>query len=199
MEITKNIPFYHGSNKIVRVPDLSKSRTNIDFNTGHYLTTSEELASKWAVNKDGDSFVNIYYLNPDGLKIKEFQLDKEWLHFVSGNRTKNPKDFSLYQDYEEYDVLVGPIADDNLFTTLDLYFEGYISSTKAVKIMNCMNYGSQIVLKTQKAIDQLTFYSAKQLSPEEERKIEKLLMEDKVLKFRRSNEMLKSIRDIWED
>ena len=65
--------------------------------------------------------------------------------------------------------------------------------------MNCMNYGSQVVLKTQKAIDQLTFYSAKQLSPEEERKIEKLLMEDKVLKFRRSNEMLKSIRDIWED
>ena len=34
---------------------------------------------------------------------------------------------------------------------------------------------------------------------EEERKIEKLLMEDKILKSRRSNEMLKSIRDIWED
>lgn len=34
---------------------------------------------------------------------------------------------------------------------------------------------------------------------EEERKIEKLLMKDKVLKSRRSNEMLKRIRDIWED
>lgn len=199
MEFDKNKPFYHGSNLIIQHPDLSKSRKDIDFGKGFYLTESPELASKWACGKKGDSFVNQYFLNTEGLKIKELGLNKEWLHYVAGNRTKHPSDFDLYFDDSTYDVIVGPIADDNLFTTIDLYLDGFISATKTVRVMNCMDYGNQIVLKTDKALKQLEYFTARKLIDAEERKYQKLHEEDKIIKMEKTAVIMRSIPDVWRD
>ena len=195
----KNIRLYHGSNSIVQHPDLNKSRKNIDFGAGFYLTESFELASKWACQKRGNSVVNQYYLDFTGLKVKEFQLDKEWLHYISGNRTASPNKFDMYFDDSKYDVLVGPIADDNLFTTIDMYLDGFLSATKTVKIVNCMEYGNQIVIKSQKALQQLEFFSARELEKKEEKRFQKLQEEDKVLKMERTAAVLRNIPDVWRD
>ena len=191
--------YFHGSNNIVQKPNLKHSRTDIDFGRGFYLTEDNNLANKWACGKNGNSFLNEYHLDMHGLNIKKLSLDKEWLHYVAGNRTKRPQDYSLYFDDSDYDVIIGPIADDNLFSTIDLYLDGFISATKAVKILNVMEYGEQIVLKTEKALSKLQFFSAKELSETEQRKYTKLYADDKIIKKEKTYSAMKEIPDIWRD
>lgn len=195
----KNILYYHGTGTIVQKPDLKRSRKHVDFGRGFYLTTDLDLAAKWACRKKEGSVVNQYNLNFNGLKVKNLNLDKEWLHYVAGNRTGHPQDYELFFDDKEYDVIIGPIADDNLFTTLDLYLDGFISATKAVKIMDCMEFGNQIVLKTPTALKQLDFFTAKPLSDKEKIKYQKLYERDKVLKMEKTATMMRSIPDVWRD
>ena len=40
-----------------------------------------------------------------------------------------------------------------MFETLEDYFEGDLSSEQTIKIINCMHYSNQIVIKNQKYID----------------------------------------------
>lgn len=187
--------YYHGSNKVVQRPNLERSRKDIDFGVGHYLTPNERLAKKWACAKPGASYVNIYDMDFSGLKIKRLQLDEEWLHYVAGNRTGHPERFELYFDDSEYDIITGPIADDNLFTTIDLYIDGLISAQKAVKVMDCMNYGEQIVLKTNAALAQLHFFSVKELSSAEETHYRQEYNMEKFEKKEKTAMAMRMIRD----
>ena len=60
------------------------------------------------------------------LKIKHFAtLDKEWLEFVKLNRT-------VGDIQHHYDVVIGPVADDNTMETVQLYLSGILSVDEAV-------------------------------------------------------------------
>ena len=59
---------YHGSSAEVRVPDLSKSREDIDFGRGFYLTEDETMAKKWACNKR-HSVLNCYSLEMEDMRF----------------------------------------------------------------------------------------------------------------------------------
>lgn len=42
------IQLFHGGPSIVRIPDLSMSRTDIDFGQGFYLSSDPVTSAKWA-------------------------------------------------------------------------------------------------------------------------------------------------------
>ena len=46
------IVLFHGSGVEVTEPDIGRSRTEIDFGTGFYLTEDEIMASKWVCSKN---------------------------------------------------------------------------------------------------------------------------------------------------
>lgn len=109
---------YHGSKDIVKTPDLSHSRSDIDFGCGFYLTEDKNMAKKWVSNKNSQQYiVNQYKLDLNGLKVYHFEKTKEWLDFVASNRGYSDKKF----DISDIDVLIGPTADDRLYTTLQFY------------------------------------------------------------------------------
>ncbi len=184
--------FYHGSNTIIQKPDLNHSRDNIDFNKGFYLTESIYQAHKWACQwrrNSTTSITNTYTIDFSNLNVKHFDLDLDWLEFVVANRKRlNPP-----KTYEEYDIITGPIADDKLFDTIVMYQDGLISAETAIKIMTCMDYGEQTVLKTEKAINQTYFQSYKELKGLEKQNYMDAFKQDTIIASQKAADLLRKI------
>ena len=65
----KLITIYHGSEKIVEVPEFGKGKKNNDFGLGFYCTESDALAKEWAVSSLRDGFSNRYTLDTEYLNV----------------------------------------------------------------------------------------------------------------------------------
>lgn len=184
------INVYHGSRSQVVYPDISLSRDDIDFGAGFYLTRDENMAKKWACNKQ-TSFVNKYSLIFDDLKIYHFKADEEWLEYVVANRYLEKSTF----DDRKYDVLIGPTADDKLFNILDMYADGLLPTDKAIDTINCMHYSEQIVIKKQSIADNyLHFNGAHELKGFEKQQYIEQFKRDRIEANKRTEELLRAIR-----
>ena len=117
---------YHGSNVEVRNPSLRYGRNKTDFGKGFYTTTQKEQAEKWTEikldrAKTGKKIVSVYEVDDallanSELRIREFHgVDAAWLDFVVGCRKGQVHD---------YDLVFGPVANDNVFVTVNLYESG---------------------------------------------------------------------------
>ena len=143
---------YHGSFLEVRKPLLRYGRERTDFGKGFYTTTSSEQAEKWAKIKKGRekasrAIVSVYEMDDalladPTLRIREFNgVDESWLDFVVSCR----KDNSAKHDF---DLVFGPVANDNVFTTVNLYESGILDAPAAIA-----------QLRAYKTYDQLSFHS----------------------------------------
>ncbi|MGN1157040.1 MAG: DUF3990 domain-containing protein [Agathobacter sp.] len=129
---------YHGSNVEIEEIDLSRSEVGKDFGVGFYLTTNKNQAEQMANRKTrlygGKPVVSIFKFEEDaaqsaGLLQKEFQsYSKEWADFILANRANSSR-----QQIHEYDIVHGPIANDDIgfqirrllagIITIDIFLE----------------------------------------------------------------------------
>lgn len=111
---------YHGSTVEVKVPAIIKGKFKKDFGYGFYCTEMEKQAIRWATRHNGEGIVNRYeYLRPLGLKVKVFkQMTEEWLDFIIQCRRGKE---------HNYDIVEGPMADDEIFNYINDYMNGVIS------------------------------------------------------------------------
>lgn len=85
------------------------------------------------------------------LKIKRFDsLSIEWLEFIKANRSRG----RLQHDY---DVVIGPVADDNTMETVQLYIAGILNAEEAVNRLRYNKVNNQVSFHTQKALEYLRF------------------------------------------
>jgi hypothetical protein len=115
---------YHGSSIIVNNPDVNFSRRNLDFGKGFYVTSYQEQAENWAkrkaLRKGTSPIVSTYTLNEDfeGFRVLRFEQDnKAWIDFVCACRSG--KDI-----YRNYDIIIGSVANDKVYTAVDMYYRG---------------------------------------------------------------------------
>lgn len=99
------------------------------------------------------SIINKYNLDLSNLQGYTFGLDEEWLDFIIMNRNYVPHKST----YTQYDYLKGATADDKLFSTIEQYENSFISQATAIKILNCMDIGTQICLKNNKCLEHLYY------------------------------------------
>ena len=116
---------YHGTNKDFDKIDLSKSKPNKDFGRGFYLSADYEQALNMAQVKveqleTGNLVVQTYEIADDvwdSLRVLRFDnYSEEWAKFILLNRN-NPTNLPVH----EYDVVIGPIADDRVGVQLWKY------------------------------------------------------------------------------
>lgn len=158
---------YHGSNVIIENPNLEAGRKNIDFGQGFYLTTEKSLAKKWACGRHNDSpHISEYYLGLQNLTIYCFGYNQIWLDYVICNRLERELPESL-GFLEDVDVLLGPVVDDKLFKIIELYENGLFSAKTAVKLLTCLGYSEQIVLKSEKSLKLLEFVNGEKINEKE--------------------------------
>ena len=143
---------YHGSTVAVRKPSLRPGRPNADFGKGFYTTINYEQAVRWAhIKQERDeaqrAVVSVYefdetILDSPDLKIRRFTgADEPWLYFVTDCRKSRGHD---------YDLVQGPVANDKVFTTVNLFESGVLSAEAAI-----------LQLKAYKTYDQLSFHTDK--------------------------------------
>ena len=149
---------YHGSTEIVNQPDVSYSKRYLDFGKGFYLTTFEDQAKKWAIRKGmrqgKTSIVNVYEMqcNWESYRVLSFEKENEkWLEFVCACRRGETINV-------DYDIIIGNVADDDVFKTVDLYFRGIWGKDQVLNELRYYKMNDQICIVNQQTLDQvLTF------------------------------------------
>ncbi len=179
---------YHGSETKIEKPIYKGSRKGTDFGSGFYCTENLLMAKSWCALRNGQ-YVNKYELDLTNLKVKEYKLDLEWLLFVCYNRLN--VDISI--ENSNYDVIIGPTADDKLYRTVQNFLDNVYSVDETLNILNCMKIDRQINLVSKKVLDNLKFLGVVELTLKEIFNIKENEMlnlstiNDKVFKSRRSS------------
>nr|WP_308624324.1 DUF3990 domain-containing protein [uncultured Eisenbergiella sp.] len=144
---------YHGSSIEIALPDVYHSRDSVDFGKGFYITPIKEQASKWAARfrrNLGSGIVSVYDFDLEECKthFKTLEFDgytEEWLDFImSCRRNENPGG---------HDLIIGGVANDKVFNTIELYYDGLIEKKEAIKRLRYEKPNLQMCIRNQKIID----------------------------------------------
>ena len=166
---------YHGSDHIIEKPVFHGSKRTNDYGYGFYTTESIELAKDWACSDQRNGFANIYEFNPEGLSVLHLNSPEynilNWLAILTKYRSywqngsiaeeaKNYLQQHFFVDPAPYDVIIGYRADDSYFTFAQDFVAGAISLAKLSEAMRLGKLGEQIVLKSERAFEQIRFLGA---------------------------------------
>ena len=148
---------YHGSNSKIKNIDLAKCKPYKDFGQGFYLTEIEEQASQMArrtASIYGGSAVVTQFefdetaLSDSTLSIKRFEEpNEEWALFVMANRSRERQ-----HPVHEYDIVIGPVADDTIATLFRNFDDGIIDLPMLVKGLKYKKISSQYLFLTPKSV-----------------------------------------------
>jgi hypothetical protein len=155
---------YHGSHKAVEKPDLSFSRNNTDFGKGFYTTTIKAQGEKWAdrfKRRFGYGTISIYEVDEitmrENISVLEFETySVEWLEFIAKCRQG---EITARAVGGNYDLVIGGVANDDVFATLGLYFRGYIEKEEAIKRLRFEKPNIQYCFKNQEVIDKYLVFT----------------------------------------
>ena len=150
-----NITLFHGSNQEFENVNLEKSRDKRDFGRGFYMTTLKEQAVRWAQNmfiRHGGLGRYVYEfvldISPE-LRIKRFEgLNHEWLDMVKRNRMHGGTQ-------HDYDVVQGPVANDDTMRTLALFVAGIYTEDMALQQLRFFKPNDQVSIHTERALSRL--------------------------------------------
>lgn len=162
---------YHGSTITVDKPEILPSQRMLDFGQGFYTTTNEEQAKRWARRvasrrKCDKHIVSVYEFDENKalaeLEVKRFErADESWLEFVCICRSGKKAS-------EDYDIVIGPVADDNVYATVQLFELGILSKEEAVKRLKVEELYNQILFHTEKALKLCRFKNSYEIGGEDD-------------------------------
>ena len=155
-----NKVLYHGSKSGI-VNEISPiSRKQCDFGKGFYMGT-EVLQPLTLICTYDNPSLYIVEIDLSDLKVLEIPPTIEWALTVAYHRGKLEiiKEEKLYNKYSQmfnnYDVIIGNIADDRMFYVLDNFFDGNITDKGLVECLSTLQLGQQVVAITKKACDKV--------------------------------------------
>ena len=169
------IHIYHGSTNIIEIPVYGEGKPYNDYGLGFYCTEHIELAKEWACASNKNGYANHYQLEMDGLTVLNLNEDGynilNWLTILLENRKfvvadglpQRARDYLLKNfavDYKRYDVIVGYRADDSYFSYASDFVNNTLSLNDLGEAMRLGKLGEQVVLKSQRAFEALTFIEA---------------------------------------
>ncbi len=151
---------YHGSTLVIREPDVLHSQVYLDFGPGFYLTSFVKQAERWAARKamrkrgraagrPQRAVVNVYNLSDDYRKMNVLSFggaDEQWLEFVCACRRGE-------NVYQGYDMIVGNVADDDVFRAVSMYLDGTWDKERTLRELTFFRANDQYCMTSQAAID----------------------------------------------
>jgi hypothetical protein len=155
---------YHGSNQIIKKPDLSKGRKFLDFGSGFYLSDEKSQAENRAKSavlffEEGQPTVNFFEWEQEktaDLKLLHFPTANiEWLDFVLANRKGEMSE-------NKYDIIIGATANDKVILVIDQYMAGqfdHLPNPKeiVIQLFQPEKLATQYLFATEKSLEYLHF------------------------------------------
>ncbi len=153
---------YHGSNTTFDVVMLDKCRPYKDFGRGFYLTPNEDQAKRMAERVarmfGGRAVVHVFDFDETRmgeLNVRRFDAPNElWAKFVMNNRDRRFQDFSHPECNHDckYDLVVGPVANDDLAMLFRQFASGLITTAMLVREMRFKKLTSQYSFHSSRAL-----------------------------------------------
>ena len=148
---------YHGSNADIDRIDLTRGLRYKDFGKGFYLTPSRDTAIRMAQKKTrlfgGTPTLMTYEMDEaaltSSLKVKRFpeRACVEWLLFVDANRERKN-----VEPIHDYDIVIGPIANDGVVLQLANYHEGVYTPEVVARQLQDRFLDQQYYFGTERAL-----------------------------------------------
>jgi hypothetical protein len=156
---------YHGSNMEIEKINLDKCKPFKDFGCGFYTTPLRKQAVIMAgrtvrIYQKGKSciteflFDDTHFTSP-ALNIKRFdEPDNEWARFVINNRNHTFSDIQnpCCNIDNKYDIVIGPVANDDITALIDVYLSGILSDEALTKELTFRDLSIQVSFHTEKSI-----------------------------------------------
>ena len=152
---SRELVVYHGTCSEFEKINLNKSHNRRDFGKGFYTTILQSQSKEWGYRlslreKKKNYFIYEYLFEENSvLNVKRFDtLSEEWLEFIKENRSKGGLQ-------HKYDVVIGPVADDNTMETVQLYIANILTASEAVERLRYNKVNNQVSFHTEKALQYL--------------------------------------------
>jgi hypothetical protein len=152
---------FHGSDTVIETIDLNKCRPAKDFGQGFYVTKylrqAEEMAirvSRWG---NGNPYVTELEFNEYAFRDSDFKTlrfndySEEWLDFIILNRNNIEG-----QQVHDYDIVEGPVADDDITTRIFDYLRGNVSKKDFIQELRFKKPMHQICFCSVQSLQMLT-------------------------------------------
>lgn len=185
MILKNEIILYHGSYAQIEKIDLSKCQQGKDFGAGFYLSTdynqakkiirtsiAKAVKNKIILENTNAGFVSSFKFSEiTNVKMFEFKkADKNWFHFVAGNRRKGIFEDEL-KKYESYDIISGKIANDATNRVITAYLNGIygqigslFADRTAIELLLPNKLSNQVCFRTKKSLSCLSFVQAEKIA-----------------------------------
>jgi hypothetical protein len=153
---------FHGTNLVIERPVIVNRFKTLDFGQGFYTTENEHQARDFALKVCERRIpalhpvVNCYDFNGN---LNRFSLltfdspDEKWLDFVVDRR----KGIALPK---HYDLIKGPVANDDVFGTIVLYEAGQLDKKSAIRRLKVKKLFNQVVFCSESILGCLTFVTS---------------------------------------
>ena len=150
---------YHGSNVEIESIDLARGRRGKDFGKGFYANPDYMQAVEFCssvIRREGVGVPTVTSFDFDEsalsvLNVMRFDgYSKEWAEFILLNRN-NTSDVPAH----DYDIVVGPIADDGVGTQIRRLSRGFITFDAFLEELKYSKVSIQYFFGTEEAIKYL--------------------------------------------
>lgn len=155
---------FHGARQKITFPlDLDHPRERIDLGRGFYMGETYAQALAYVCANRRSSVYVFRVEQGDKLKVKRFGVDEEWMLAVSyyrGELTRfasHPKIQTIIAETESADVVIAPIADNNMFEIMNRFARGLITYVAATRALSSSHLGMQHIFRTEKALSSLRY------------------------------------------
>ena len=152
---------FHGSKSGIEGSlTIDKSNEKKDFGKGFYLGESVNQAISFVSNFPNSLLYIIEVNNINKLKIKQFDVSKDWMILVAYFRGKlNEYTNSTYlknllKSIENVDIIIAPIADNSMYTIINEFIEGGITDEQCINALSANRLEKQVVILNNKTLDE---------------------------------------------
>lgn len=158
------IILYHGARgEIEGHVDTKHSISPNDFGNGFYLGESLNQANMWISALENSSTYCFRFKKNKNLIVTTFSVDYNWLLAILYYRggldgyILPKKIINIIDKVESSDYLIAPIADNQMYDTIEAFRNNLISDVACLHALRANNLGSQYVFKSEKACKLLKF------------------------------------------
>jgi len=151
---------YHGSYAKIDEINLSFCHKGRDFGRGFYVTAIRSQAEYWAARKgkwrNTQGEVTEFGFHEDLIRIYKLKhlhfegYTEDWLDFIIINR-----DNTSEQQAHDYDIVEGPVADDEVATRVRDYIRGEITKEQFLSELTYKSTTNQICFCTKQSLNLL--------------------------------------------
>ena len=160
---------YHGSKKGI-VGDIAPiSRDECDFGSGFYMGTNTLQPLTLVCNEDKPKFYTVE-LDLTGLKVLTVEIGMDWAMLIAYYRKEmeSAKGTPIYEKCahmaDGYDVIIGYIANDRMYTELSRFFNRTLTDVALINCLSALDLGKQYVAISEKACKQIKILKEEPLS-----------------------------------